>query len=70
MQSFSQIIDTLGGPSEAARKLGTSQQNAWQMKDRNSIPPKYWPRIIETIDGVSLSQLATLAAKRSRGDAA
>lgn len=64
MQSFSAIIDHLGGPSEAGRKLQTTQQNASQMKQRDNIPPRFWPLVIEHMPDVTLSELAELAVKR------
>ena len=69
MNSFSQIIERLGGSTEAARKLGTSQQNAWDMSRRNNIPARYWPVITATFPDVSLHDLAQLAVNRNKGAA-
>ena len=67
MKSFSAIIGKLGGATKAARILGTSQQNAHGMMVRNSIPPRYWPKIVQVIDDVSLADLSAMAAERERG---
>lgn len=64
MQSFSDIIDRLGGPSEAGRKLGTTQQNASQMKHRDNIPARFWPAVIENLPELSLAALAEMAVRR------
>mgnify|MGYP000199104513 CR=1 FL=1 len=64
MKTFSDIIDKLGGPTEAARKLGTSQQNASQMKRLNSISARYWPRVVQLLPSVTMSKLAKLYATR------
>lgn len=67
MDSFTAIIDTLGGPSAAARKIGTSPQNVQQMRYRDSIPARYWSAIVQELPSLTLADLASLAASRQRG---
>lgn len=69
MQSFSEIITELGGPSAFANILGTTQQNASQMRQRNFIPPRFWPATVKAagdkgLPGVTFETLAMLAEKR------
>ena len=70
MESFSDIIDALGGPTAAMQALGApSPQAVWNMKARNSIPARYWPRLVAAmaergIVGVTHEGLARLASRR------
>lgn len=66
MQSFSDVIAAFGGVVPFRDALGLPDVNARQMKQRDSIPPGYWPRIVEVarereLDGVTLEVLADLA---------
>ena len=47
MKSVKSIIDALGGNGRVASWLGLSPSAASEFKRRNSIPVKYWPRLIE-----------------------
>lgn len=69
MQSFSDIITAYGGVVPFRDAMGLPDVNARQMKQRDSIPAGYWPRVVETaaeakIDGVTLELLARLAAAK------
>ena len=69
METFSQIIDALGGPTAYASLVNTSPQNAWQMRDRNSVRPAFWPATVKAaavmgIDGITFESLAKIAAAR------
>lgn len=76
MQTVAHIIQAFGGPTSFARAIGTTQQNATNMKDRGSIPPGFWKAIVDeanrrNIEGLTLEALADLAAKNwNRGKAA
>lgn len=75
MQSFSNIITKLGGPSAFAVILGTTQQNVSQMRQRNLIPPRFWPATVKAakekgLEGVTFENLAILAASRAASVAA
>lgn len=66
MQTFSQIIDALGGYAKAADAIGvpTGTVSAW--KTRDSIPPAYWHRLVNAatamnLAGVSLEALARMS---------
>lgn len=48
METISDIISAMGGPSKMARLLGTNQSTVSEMKRRRSIPPKWWNPILET----------------------
>lgn len=55
-----------GGVVPFRNALGLPDVNARQMKFRDSIPPGYWPRVVEAakerqIKGVTLEALAVLA---------
>ena len=68
MDSFTAIISELGGSTEAARVLGTTQSNTWQMASRNSIPARFWPNIVSALKdkGITMETLAHMAANRER----
>jgi len=74
MHSFSEIIDAFGGPGPFGEALAIPASHARTMKARGSIPPVYWPEVVEQaarrcIPGVSLELLAQiLAGHRGRGD--
>lgn len=76
MHTVAHIIQAFGGPTSFARAIGTTQQNATNMKDRGSIPPGFWKAIVDEagkrdIDGLTLETLADLASKNwNRGKAA
>lgn len=71
MQTFTEIINEFGGPSAFAVILGTTQQNVSQMRQRNSIPSRFWPTVVEAaqeknIQGITFETLAKLAASREQ----
>lgn len=71
MRSFSEVIEAFGGVVPFRDALGLPDVNARQMKQRDSIPPGYWPRTVEAakervverpaLVGVTLGALAALA---------
>lgn len=80
MKSFSDIIAAFGGVVPFREAMQLRDLNARQMKQRDSIPAGYWPKVVaaaneRNIDGVTLSVLAELAqeklkkAARSKADA-
>ncbi len=65
MKSFAEIIEVMGGPTAAARKLSTSMQNCQQMRERNNIPARYWPALVAQVEGLTFEKLAKMAAERA-----
>ena len=68
MDSAAQIIDRFGGPTAFAFIVGTTQQNATNMKARGTIPASFFRAIVDAavernIEGLTLDVLADLAAK-------
>ena len=68
MESAAQIIDAFGGPTAFASVVGTTQQNATNMKARGTIPATFFRAIVDAaadrkIDGITLDVLADLAAQ-------
>ena len=68
MESAAQIIDAFGGPTAFAFVVGTTQQNATNMKARGTIPANFFRAIVDAaadrnIQGITLDVLADLAAK-------
>ena len=66
MQTFSQIIDALGGYAKAADAIGVPAGTVSAWKTRDSIPPAYWHRLVNAagsqgIAGVSLETLARMS---------
>lgn len=66
MQTFSQIIDALGGYAKAADAIGVPAGTVSAWKTRDSIPPAYWHRLVNAataqgISGVSLETLARMS---------
>jgi len=65
MNTFSELFDELDGPANVGRIIGVSTEHAAIMRRRNSIPAKYWDRLVHGSRAVSYDLLASLAAKRS-----
>lgn len=71
-ESFTAIIDALGGHASAGLLLGIPPGTASAMKSRDSIAPRYWPRLIKVcaihdVAGVTYETLARIyAARRAR----
>ncbi len=42
MLTATEIIDAMGGLQAVAKVLQTTPQAVWNMKDRNTIPPRHW----------------------------
>jgi hypothetical protein len=66
MNSFSDIIAAFGGVVPFRDAMGLPDVNARQMKQRDSIPAGYWPRVVDeaakrSLDGVTLEALAEIA---------
>jgi hypothetical protein len=66
MRSFSDVIAAFGGVVPFRDALSLPDVNARQMKQRDSIPPGYWPRTVEAaadlkIEGVTYELLASFA---------
>ena len=74
MNSFGEIIDAFGGPGPFGEALAIPASHARTMKARGSIPPAYWPEVVEAavqrcIPGINLELLAgVLAGSRGRND--
>lgn len=69
MRSFSDIIAAFGGVVPFRDAMGLPDVNARQMKQRDSIPAGYWPRVVaeasaRDIKNVTLELLAGLAAAK------
>jgi len=68
-QTFSALIDALGGSAALAEIIGKPIGTASAMKTRNVIPPAYWQEIVQHaaaagVRGVSHELLASLYATR------
>lgn len=66
MHSFPDLITILGGPTVVAKAAGVPAGVARQWKARGSIPPAYWPSIIDLakerdVSGVTVESLGALA---------
>lgn len=71
MNTFSAVIDKLGGPIEVARVLGQTPDGVRKMRRRNRIEPMYWPVLVEMarerrVAGVSIMRLASIAVNSPR----
>jgi len=68
--SFRETIAAFGRkPMAFAKAIGIPASHARVMKKRNSIPPLYWPRVVEAaeakqIEGITLTTLSALYLKR------
>ena len=47
MSSVDDLITDLGGPQRLATTLGVNANAVRQWKSRGTIPPEYWPELIE-----------------------
>lgn len=71
MQSFSDIIDALGGSGVLSKALGLPLGTTSAMKTRDSIPPEYWRDVVSLaksrgVDGVTYERMAVFAAARKK----
>lgn len=67
MRTVIDIVEAFGGTAEFAQVIGTTPQNVTNMKARNSIPSRFWRRIVANassrrLKDVSLDVLADLHA--------
>ncbi len=51
MQTVAEITAAFGGPAELGRAIGVTTEHAAQMRRRNSVPVRYWPKLIEAAAG-------------------
>ncbi len=68
MDTFTSVIDTLGGSAVVARGIKANPGTIRQQRLRDSVPPEYWPRLVafaveQGRDDVTLAKLAELAAR-------
>jgi hypothetical protein len=72
MNTFSSIIDTLGGGAVVARAIGEDNAGTVrQWKRRDSIPADRWPKIVQFADeqgknSITYERLAKLAARETK----
>jgi hypothetical protein len=69
MKSFGDVIDKLGGSAALARAINERDGTIRQWRQRDSIPPEYWSRIVsfakkQEKDKVTIEALADLASRR------
>jgi hypothetical protein len=69
MQTFSGIIDAFGGPIPYGKAVGIPEFHARTMKSRDSIPPGYWPRVVDAakesgVQGITFETLAKIAKSK------
>lgn len=69
MDTFDDVFAAFGGPARLAEATGLRPFHAQTMKQRGSIPPAYWTRVVSAaerlnIDGVTTEKLAVIAAAR------
>lgn len=68
MQSFSEVIDALGGIAAVSEDLGAPYPTVGAWKSRDSIPGEWWQPIVRVADlrgiPITLEILAGIAAKR------
>lgn len=83
MDSFEAVIGAFGGPAKFAAAIGIEPFHAQSMKNRGSIPPAYWQRVVTAasdrlgenpdlanITYEVLSHMAERRARRRETDAA
>lgn len=68
--SVNAIIGAFQGVSELGRAIGATPQAVSNMRARGSIPPRYWPRLVEAakargIAGVTFETLSAIAVDKS-----
>jgi hypothetical protein len=70
MQTYASVIDDLGGPAKFSEAVGISRMHAGVMKNRDSIPPAYWPRIVAAAamagKPITYETLAQIAARKQQ----
>jgi hypothetical protein len=69
VNSFSDVIDTLGGVAKFSRAVGMKQNSARQARKRNSLAVVWFPKVAEVAEAeghheITVERLVTLAAER------
>lgn len=69
VNSFSDVIDALGGTAKFARAIGMKANTAKMAKARDSIAAEWWKSVADAAaesgrDDISVERLAELAAQR------
>lgn len=68
MMTFRDVIDAFDGPTRFAAAIGIEPFHAQTMKNRGSIPPAYWTRVVEAAaredKNITYETLAQIAARR------
>lgn len=69
VNSFTDVIDALGGTAKFARAVGMKPNTAKMAKARDSISPGWWPAVVEAAkeagrDDITSDRLIALAAQR------
>ena len=70
LDSFSDIIEAMGGPAAFGAAIGIPDSHARAMKTRDSIPPEYWPRTVRAAEakglaGVTAAVMAAIAERKA-----
>jgi hypothetical protein len=70
MRSFTEVIEAFGGVVPFRDAMDLPDVNARQMKQRDSIPSRYWPQVVAAasergIRGVNYETLAKLSAAKN-----
>jgi hypothetical protein len=71
MQSFAAVIDAFPSAEALGDAIGVPGGTVRQWRLRDSIPPEYWPRVVEAataakIDGLTVEKLAACVTPRKR----
>jgi hypothetical protein len=71
INSFSEVIDKLGGPAAFGRAVGMTPNTAKQARRRDSLSPEYFSDAANAarergIAGVTVERLVQLAAERRK----
>jgi hypothetical protein len=69
MNTFKDVIAKFGGPAKYGRAIGISTERAAEQRARGSIPPVYWPAVVNAANELGISEitvdvLAALYAER------
>jgi len=69
MRNVSDVIQNLGGPNAIASDLNLPTTTVASWRDRNSIPPVYWPQVVAAAEAkkikITLEALAAMAVARA-----
>ena len=69
VNSFTDVIDALGGTAKFARAVGMKPNTAKMAKARDSISPGWWPAVVKAAEeagrlDITAEKLMALAADR------